>query len=337
MVSKLLFLAESRIMSKNTLLRQARLSRGWTQQQIALQLHVEEATVRSWERGDRFPAPDTRQGLCLLFNMTPEELGLGPQEDFESSISPIAQKKIDQPKSRLAQKSLSQQKGLSEKLRGLAYVAVIVICLLLAANYLIPHMTAQPSVEQTQKPVTTAIILTGSSPTPTNSSPTSNSSNTPLSKNSITELGSLDFQSYCTSMGNTQASLDQKNAYGWRCITASGGHVTIDVDALCRWQYSGTAILAVMTNSSDPDDWRCYGNAKRLGSANFADYCQSLGETARLDDTNAYGWRCLGEGEPQGINMNGLCRWQYHEPDAIARVTDAYNPNGWECLGSAKQ
>jgi transcriptional regulator with XRE-family HTH domain len=70
----------------NNLLRHAREERGWSQSRLAEELGVEEQTVRSWERGTRFPSPRFRNRLCEVFGMTLEQLGLQRSQESPQSI-----------------------------------------------------------------------------------------------------------------------------------------------------------------------------------------------------------------------------------------------------------
>src|SRR5579884_2075680 len=68
----------------NALLKQARLSRRWTQRDVAEKVGVEPQTVRSWERGTRSPSPETRLRLCEVFGTSAEQLGLQTAEASET-------------------------------------------------------------------------------------------------------------------------------------------------------------------------------------------------------------------------------------------------------------
>ena len=57
-------------------LREVREQRGWTQVDLAEKVGVTERTVGRWERGEAFPTSYALTKLCMLFNMTQEELGL---------------------------------------------------------------------------------------------------------------------------------------------------------------------------------------------------------------------------------------------------------------------
>ena len=64
----------------NTLLREARLAQKWSQSQLAEKVGVTTQAVRTWELGTRFPLLDSRDRLCDIFQMTPEQLGLQPSD-----------------------------------------------------------------------------------------------------------------------------------------------------------------------------------------------------------------------------------------------------------------
>ncbi len=66
---------------RNNFLREARVKRAWTQQELANKLEIGETTVRSWERGYRTPSPSMCSHLCDLFSMTVEELGIEQKWD----------------------------------------------------------------------------------------------------------------------------------------------------------------------------------------------------------------------------------------------------------------
>ncbi len=50
-------------------LRQLRLARGWTQQDVAEQVGGRRKQVYAWERGEHFPRPATWQRLADLFGV----------------------------------------------------------------------------------------------------------------------------------------------------------------------------------------------------------------------------------------------------------------------------
>jgi tetratricopeptide (TPR) repeat protein/transcriptional regulator with XRE-family HTH domain len=75
-------------------LRDARLDRGWSQQELADQVGTTHVNVSRWERGETFPSLFFRKRLCEVFDKTPAELGLvppsPPAHDSRISNIPIA-------------------------------------------------------------------------------------------------------------------------------------------------------------------------------------------------------------------------------------------------------
>ncbi len=66
----------------NNKLRDERRRRGWRVEWIIEKLHVGDAeTYRRWERGRSKPTMSNLLKLCDLFDMKPEELGFGVDEN----------------------------------------------------------------------------------------------------------------------------------------------------------------------------------------------------------------------------------------------------------------
>ncbi len=225
----------------------------------------------------------------------------------------------------------NKQEILMKKNRGktlrIAGFVILLLVLSLVVHFIIPMYL--PSIGIAASPTPTPTV--GSTPTPTPSpSPTPTPTKKPVS--TITDLGILNFQTYCRSIGDT-ASLDTKNAYGWMCVKPSGTHVLIDADAACQQQYNQPNVLSRLVDFSDPSNWHCYSPVKNLGSINIAQYCRSIGNSARLQGSTAYDWRCV---TPSGtsvlVDTNVICSWQYSQ-SALASVSNYYDPNGWFCLG----
>jgi hypothetical protein len=73
------------------------------------------------------------------------------------------------------------------------------------------------------------------------------------------ELGGLDLDSYCQSIGYVGASLDGYTAYDWHCDGADGSLNGIDMKAACQWQYSwASPVTAQMGDVNDPSSWKCF-------------------------------------------------------------------------------
>lgn len=94
----------------NQKLQQERLSRHWSQQELAGRLGTTKVNVSRWERGITSPGPYFRHQLCLLFDKTPEELGLVPQQSLPLPSQSADDAPLQQPPS-------SQQSAPSESLK----------------------------------------------------------------------------------------------------------------------------------------------------------------------------------------------------------------------------
>ncbi len=74
------------------LLMQARLSRGWTQQQLADQIGTTAQTVSRWERGIATPGPYHRGKLSALFGLSLAELSGFSAASTENAAETVAEK-----------------------------------------------------------------------------------------------------------------------------------------------------------------------------------------------------------------------------------------------------
>lgn len=66
-------------------LAEARMCRGWSQEDLATRLGMHRNTVSEWERGVKAPYPAHVKALCEIFGMSAEELGL-TQHDTTSNL-----------------------------------------------------------------------------------------------------------------------------------------------------------------------------------------------------------------------------------------------------------
>lgn len=78
----------------NNLLRQQRELRGWSRQRLALEIQqrfpgapVTDKDVARWERGKRKPGPYYQEKLCVIFEMTAEDLGFLRRKRLSSPLS----------------------------------------------------------------------------------------------------------------------------------------------------------------------------------------------------------------------------------------------------------
>lgn len=67
-------------------LRELRLARGLTQQQVAHKLSIEKSSVSRWEKGTSYPRDYMRQ-LCELYETTPGYIAFGNEGDAYATYS----------------------------------------------------------------------------------------------------------------------------------------------------------------------------------------------------------------------------------------------------------
>ena len=72
--------------SRGERLRELRLRRGLTQQQVAIRLKVEKSSVSRWEKGVSYPRDYMRQ-LCALYDTNPGYITFGTEEDAYATYS----------------------------------------------------------------------------------------------------------------------------------------------------------------------------------------------------------------------------------------------------------
>ena len=68
-------------------LKRERVSRGWSQVELASRLQTDFKTVSRWENGKTFPQPRQRNLLCQVFGKSVEQLGLQPQANAQDDTS----------------------------------------------------------------------------------------------------------------------------------------------------------------------------------------------------------------------------------------------------------
>jgi len=90
-------------------LRAARLRLRWTEEDIAVRLHqlaarlgeqapgVDANQVSKWERGVRSPGRYYKPRLCLVFELTPEELGWEPTPRLLQDIGDLRRRLLERP------------------------------------------------------------------------------------------------------------------------------------------------------------------------------------------------------------------------------------------------
>ena len=67
-------------MTERKTIRQLRQERGWTQEQLARRLGVNQSAISAWELGQRVPRLRYQQALTDLFGVSVEAIAYGPDE-----------------------------------------------------------------------------------------------------------------------------------------------------------------------------------------------------------------------------------------------------------------
>lgn len=57
-------------------IRDLRVARGWSQEEVARRIDVRSLAVGKWERGQANPSTENRAKLAVLFDVDPAELGV---------------------------------------------------------------------------------------------------------------------------------------------------------------------------------------------------------------------------------------------------------------------
>lgn len=193
-----------------------------------------------------------------------------------------------------------------------------------------PTATNTPFHQSTPLPVATH--------KPAPPSPPTDTPHPPPPPVTIKMLGGIsDWNGYCQSIGDSSASLDGSTAYSWNCVASDGQHVGLSVTAVCQWQYHNSGALDRLADYNDPKNgWQCFTGQELGNISDWNGYCQSIGDSsAVLDGSTAYSWNCVtSSGQHQGLSVTAVCQWQYHDSNALDRLTDYNNPNsGWQCWG----
>lgn len=72
------------------------------------------------------------------------------------------------------------------------------------------------------------------------------------------QLGGVDLNGYCRSVGYGGAKLLANNPYGWVCFNSGDDLMaSITVNDACQWQGSWSDV-AVPPANNDPNAWRCW-------------------------------------------------------------------------------
>lgn len=88
-------------MALNELLRQKRLTKSWTQEQLANRLFVSTKTISNWETGKTFPDIESLISLCQLYHLSLDQLlikGTDLVDDYKKKeiLAEVAKKRKQQ-------------------------------------------------------------------------------------------------------------------------------------------------------------------------------------------------------------------------------------------------
>jgi predicted outer membrane repeat protein len=153
-------------------------------------------------------------------------------------------------------------------------------------------------------------------------------------------LGTVNLDDYCHTLFPNQTSLrsvPDTTSENMTCEILSGKQIVqhINTQQACKWQYKQSDVIDRLADYYDPSSWQCYAHEKKLGSItnHLGDFCQHEHYTG-INSThdNAYEWQCLDQNNALvSISIADACQWYYQRNDAIDRLVNFNDPNGWEC------
>ena len=73
------------------------------------------------------------------------------------------------------------------------------------------------------------------------------------------QLGGVDLDGYCRSLGHLRVQLDGPTAYDWHCITTIGQRVAISATGACQWSWRQPGALDRLADFNNPYSWQCWG------------------------------------------------------------------------------
>jgi energy-coupling factor transporter ATP-binding protein EcfA2 len=153
-------------------------------------------------------------------------------------------------------------------------------------------------------------------------------------------LGTVNLDDYCHALHpNRAVSLVVTTSENIYCDLLSGEqvvqHTRVNTQQACQWRYKQSDVIDRLADYYDPSSWQCYAHEKKLGPiTNYLNaFCQSKGyKGSNFPRDNAYEWDCLDRNNaPVSIAVADACQWYYQRNDAIDRLVNFNDPNGWEC------
>lgn len=203
-----------------------------------------------------------------------------------------------------------------------------------------PTPTAVPTPTVIPTPTITPTPTTAPLPTPTPTlTPTSAPTPTPTPAGTPINLGGMNLDGYCGSLGLGGSVLSGTT---WDC---TGNKQPITLNSACVWQYNIANAYAQEIRTNDPYSWNCFSNAQTtitptptpigtvtdLGGMTLDQYCQSINNGVGYSFLNPNNqWACTASG--QVINLNVACVWQYKFTNAYAQERTPGNVYTYDCF-----
>jgi hypothetical protein len=149
------------------------------------------------------------------------------------------------------------------------------------------------------------------------------------------------FDNYCVHLGDSSARTIRSDAYGWRCVSASGLESPINVDDVCKWAAPNTFphTKGRIRDFHNVEGWECWGFNATLGNLtleDFSNFCRSIGSpdgAKVIPPGDAYSIRC--EPGDQVFSVTQACRWRFNSADAQNLTGDFYEAISWTCWDGA--
>lgn len=129
---------------------------------------------------------------------------------------------------------------------------------------------------------------------------------------------------YCKVHGHRQMVVVAKNAYGYRCETASGAHIGVNMDAVCTENNKPASPIVAWFNereffSGPAYVWMCahlQHGTKSLGGLNLEQFCVyfNLGDYVVLAGETVADWQCRWRDHPEldnDIDLDSACQHFY--------------------------
>jgi hypothetical protein len=152
----------------------------------------------------------------------------------------------------------------------------------------------------------------------------------------LQQLGNVQLDPYCQSLGYARAGLANSTYYGWRCLDAQGSAVaTISMQSACQWQYNNNSVVDVTNNFYDASSAICYRINAYKGGVDVQGYCRAIGYVGvtTVGGSTAYDWSCVSStGFLLNLtSMTRVCQWQYGFNTIVARFFNFYSTTSWQC------